>query len=58
MKNVRLKHAESTNTIGSIERMRSNPEKYKIYSKCMHVEAMTEKVEVSFAEERKRLMDL
>ena len=31
-------------------RMRSTPEKDKIDSKRMHVEAMTEKGEVSFAE--------
>ena len=31
-------------------RMRSTPEKYKIDSKRMRVEAMTEKVEVSFSE--------
>ena len=31
-------------------RMRSTPEKDKIDSKCMRVEAMTEKGEVSFAE--------
>ena len=39
-------------------RMRSTPEKDKIYSKRMRVEAMTEKGEVSFAEECKRLLDL
>ena len=39
-------------------KMRSTPEKDKIYSKSMHVEAMIEKGEVSFAEECKRLMDL
>ena len=39
-------------------RMRSTPEKYKIDSKRMRVEAMTEKGEVSFAEECKRLLDL
>ena len=39
-------------------RMRSTPEKCKIDSKCMRVEAMTEKGEVSFAEECKRLLDL
>ena len=38
--------------------MHSTPEKYKIDSKRMRVEAMTEKVEVSFAEECKRLLDL
>ena len=38
--------------------MRSTPEKEKIDSKHMHVYAMTEKVEVSFAEECKRLLDL
>ena len=38
--------------------MRSTPEKYNIDSKCMRVEAMTEKREVSFAEECKRLLDL
>ena len=38
--------------------MRSTPEKYKIDSKCMRVEAMTEKGEVSFAEECKRLLYL
>ena len=39
-------------------RMRSNPEKDKIDSKCMRVEAMTEKGEVGFAKECKHLMDL
>ena len=39
-------------------RMRSTPEKHKIDSKRMSVEAMTEKGEVSFAEECKRLLDL
>ena len=39
-------------------RMRSTPEKDKIDSKCMQVEAMTEKGEVSFAKECKRLPDL
>ena len=39
-------------------RMRSTPEKHKIDSKRMRVEAMTEKGEVSFAEECKRLLDL
>ena len=39
-------------------RMRSTPEKDKIDSKSMRVEAMTEKGEVSFAEECKRLLDL
>ena len=38
--------------------MRSTPEKDKIDSKRMHVEAMTEKGEVSFAEECKRLLNL
>ena len=38
--------------------MRSTPEKYKIDNKRMRVEAMTEKGEVSFAEECKRLLDL
>ena len=39
-------------------RMRSTPEKDKIDNKCMRVEAMTEKVEVSFAEDREHLLDL
>ena len=39
-------------------RMRSTTEKYKIDSNRMPVEAMTEKGEVSFAEECKRLLDL
>ena len=39
-------------------RMRSTPEKDKIDSKRIHVEAMTEKGEVSFAEECKSLLDL
>ena len=39
-------------------RMRSTPEKHKIDSKRMRVEAMTEKGELSFAEECKRLLDL
>ena len=39
-------------------RMRSTPEKDKIDSKRMRVEAMTDKGEVSFAEECKRLLDL
>ena len=38
--------------------MRSTPEKDKIDSKRMSVEAMTEKGEVSFAEECKCLLDL
>ena len=38
--------------------MRSTPEKYKIYSKHMRVEAITEKWEVSFAQECKRLLHL
>ena len=38
--------------------MCSTPEKYNIDSKSMHVEAMTDKGEVSFAEECKRLLDL
>ena len=39
-------------------RIRSTPEKDKIDSKRMHVETMTEKGEVSFAEECKRLLDI
>ena len=39
-------------------RICSTPEKEKIDSKRMRVEAMTEKGEVSFAEECKRLLDL
>ena len=39
-------------------RMRSTPEKDKIDSKRTRVEAMTEKGEVSFAKECKRLLDL
>ena len=39
-------------------RMRSTSEKDKIDSKRMRVEAMTEKGEVSFAKECKRLLDL
>ena len=39
-------------------RMRSTPEKDKIDSNRMSVEAMTEKGEVSFAEECKRLLDV
>ena len=39
-------------------RMRSNPEKYKIDSKRMRVDAMTDKGEVIFAEECKSLLDL
>ena len=38
-------------------RMRSTPEKENIDSKRMRVEAMTDKGEVSFAEECKRLLD-
>ena len=38
--------------------MRSTPEKDKIDSKRMPVEAMTEKGEVSFDKECKRLLDL
>ena len=38
--------------------MRSTPEKDKIDNKCMRVEAMIEKVEVSFAEDREHLLDL
>ena len=37
--------------------MRSTPEKHKIDSKRMRVEAMTDKGEVSFAEESNRLLD-
>ena len=40
--------------LASCLRMRSTPEKHKIDSKHIRVEAMTEKVEVSFAEECKR----
>ena len=36
--------------LASCLRMRSTPEKHKIDSKCMRVEAMTEKGEVRFAE--------
>ena len=39
-------------------RMRSTPEKYKIDSKRVRVEAMIEKGEVSFAKEFKRLLNL
>ena len=39
-------------------RMRSTPEKDKIYSKCMRVDTMTDKGEISFAEEFNRLPDL
>ena len=39
-------------------RMLSMPEVDNIYSKCMRDDAMTEKGEVSFAEECKRLLDL
>ena len=39
-------------------RMRSTPEKDNIDSKRMRVEAMTQKGEVSFAKECKRLLDL
>ena len=38
--------------------MRSTPEVDNIESKRMRVDAMTEKVEVSFAEEYKRLLDI
>ena len=38
--------------------MRSTPEVDKIYSKLMRVDAMTQKVEVIFAKECKRLLDL
>ena len=38
--------------------MRSTPEKDKIDSKRMRVEAMTEKGEVSFSEKCKRLLDI
>ena len=44
--------------LASCLRMRSTREKHKIDSKRMRVEAMTEKGEVSFAEECKRLLDL
>ena len=44
--------------LASCLRMRSTPEKDNIDSKRMHVEAMIEKGEVSFAEECKRLLDL
>ena len=39
-------------------RKRRTPEKYNIDSKRMRVESMTEKGEVSFAEECNRLLDL
>ena len=39
-------------------RMRSDPEKDKIDSKRTRVEAMTDKGEVSFAKECKRLLDI
>ena len=39
-------------------RMHSTPKKYKIESKCMRVKAMTDKGEVSFAEECKHLLGL
>ena len=38
--------------------MRSTPEKHKIDSKHMRVEAMTDKGEVSFSKECKRLLDI
>ena len=38
--------------------MRSTPEVDKIISNRMRVHAMTEKVELSFSEEYKRLLDL
>ena len=38
--------------------MRRTPEKDKIDSKCMRVEAMTEKGEIGFSKECKRLLDL
>ena len=44
--------------LDSCLRMRRTPEKHKIDSKRMRVEAMTEKGEVNFAEECKRLLDL
>ena len=44
--------------LASCLRMLSTPEKHKIDSKHMRVESMTEKGEVSFAEECKRLLDL
>ena len=39
-------------------RMRSMPEKYKIFSKSMRVDVMTNEGEVSFAEGCKHLLDL
>ena len=39
-------------------RMRSTPEKENIDSKRMRVEATTEKIEVRFAKECKRLLDI
>ena len=39
-------------------RMRSTPEKYKIDSKNMHVDAVIDKGDVSFAKECKRLLYL
>ena len=44
--------------IATCLRMCSTPEKDNIESKLMRVEAMTQKGEVSFAEECKRLLDL
>ena len=51
-------HAVQKRYLATCLRMRSNPEKDKIDSKRMRVEAMTEKGEVSFAEECKLLLDL
>ena len=39
-------------------KMRSTPEKDNVDSKRMHVDAMIKKVEVSFAKECRRLLDL
>ena len=38
--------------------MSSTTEKYKIDSKCMRIEAITEKGEVRFSKKCKRLLDL
>ena len=50
--------AEQKRYLATFLRMCSTPEKYKIDSKRMRADAMTEKGELSFAEECKHLLDI
>ena len=51
-------HAVQKRYLATCTRMRITPEKDKIDSKRMRVETMTDKGEVSFAEECKHLLDI